>query len=180
MVFSSDSIRTIDPNAIERKLQSLNESLPTQIARNTVIFVKNSVRLRRARFSGSKPFGNGSVQRSSKMLITALAVETLSVSLLAWMSLKAPGTLAGILTVIRLPWAILRARQSLSLPAMTLAMIGLHPRQSLPTHQQFRQPLPNASPKNPQFVVVQPQLAISAGQAHKSHTESEATPIEWC
>ena len=56
-------------------------------------------------------------------MITALAAETLSVSLLAWMSIRASVTLAGILTVILLPWAILRARQSLSLAAMTLAML---------------------------------------------------------
>ena len=47
-------------------------------------------------------------------MITALAVETLLVSVLAWMSIQASVTLAVILTVILLPWAW-----------MTLAMIGM-------------------------------------------------------
>jgi len=41
------------------------------------------------------------------------------------MSIRASVTLAGILTVILLPWAIVRARQSLSLAAMTLTMLGM-------------------------------------------------------
>ena len=56
-------------------------------------------------------------------MITALAAETLSGCLLARMSIRASVTLAGILTVILLPWAILRARQSPLFAAMTLAML---------------------------------------------------------
>ena len=58
-------------------------------------------------------------------MITALAVETLLVSVLAWMSIQASVTLAAILTVILLPWALVRVRRSLTLAAMTLAMIGM-------------------------------------------------------
>ena len=43
-------------------------------------------------------------------MITALAVETLLVSVLAWMSIQASVTLAAILTVILLPWALVRVR----------------------------------------------------------------------
>jgi hypothetical protein len=55
-------------------------------------------------------------------MITALAVETLSVSVLAWLSIQASGTLAAILTVILLPWAIVMVGGSLALAAMTLMM----------------------------------------------------------
>ena len=56
-------------------------------------------------------------------MITALAVETLSVSVLAWMSIQASGTLAAILTVILLPWVMVQ--RSLALAAMTLMMLAM-------------------------------------------------------
>ena len=58
-------------------------------------------------------------------MITALAVETLLVSVLAWLSIQASVTLAAILTVILLPWALVRVRRSLTLAAMTLAMLAM-------------------------------------------------------
>ena len=58
-------------------------------------------------------------------MITALAVETLLVSVLAWMSIQASVTLAAILTVILLPWALVRVRRSLTLAATTLAMLAM-------------------------------------------------------
>ena len=58
-------------------------------------------------------------------MITALAVETLLVSVLAWMSIQASLTLAAILTVILLPWALVRVRRSVTLAAMTLAMLAM-------------------------------------------------------
>jgi hypothetical protein len=58
-------------------------------------------------------------------MITALAVETLLVSVLAWMSIQASVTLAAILTVILLPWALLSMRKSVGFAWMTLAMIGM-------------------------------------------------------
>ncbi len=54
-------------------------------------------------------------------MITALAVETLLVSVLAWMSIQASLTLAAIL----LPWALVTVRRSLSLLATTLAMLAM-------------------------------------------------------
>jgi len=54
-------------------------------------------------------------------MITALAVETLLVSVLAWMSIQASVTLAAIL----LPWALVTVRRSLSLLATTLAMLAM-------------------------------------------------------
>lgn len=59
------------------------------------------------------------------LLITALAVETLSVTLLAWLPLAASVSLSALLTVILLPVAILRARQSPLFAAMTLAMLAM-------------------------------------------------------
>ena len=58
-------------------------------------------------------------------MITALAVETLLVSALAWMSIQASVTLAAILTVILLPWALVTVRRSLTLSATTLAMLAM-------------------------------------------------------
>jgi hypothetical protein len=58
-------------------------------------------------------------------MITALAVETLLVSVLAWMSIQASVTLAAILTVIPLPWALVRVRRSLTLATTTLAMLAM-------------------------------------------------------
>ena len=58
-------------------------------------------------------------------MITALAVETLLVSVLAWMSIQASVTLAAILTVILSPWALVRVRRSLTLAAMMLAMLAM-------------------------------------------------------
>ena len=58
-------------------------------------------------------------------MITALAVETLLVSVLAWMSIQASVTLAAILTVILLPWALLSMRQSPGFAWMTLAMLAM-------------------------------------------------------
>ena len=55
-------------------------------------------------------------------MITALAAETLLVSVLAWMSIQASVTLASILTVILLPWALVRVRRSPGFAWMTLAM----------------------------------------------------------
>ena len=54
-------------------------------------------------------------------MITALAVETLLVSVLAWMSIQASLTLAAIL----LPWALVTVRRSLTLLATTLAMLAM-------------------------------------------------------
>ncbi|MGC1323353.1 MAG: hypothetical protein WA849_14320 [Candidatus Udaeobacter sp.] len=58
-------------------------------------------------------------------MITALAVDTLLVSVLAWMSIQASVTLAAILTVILLPWALVRVRRSPTLAATTLAMLAM-------------------------------------------------------
>jgi hypothetical protein len=58
-------------------------------------------------------------------MITALAAETLSVSLLAWMPLAASVSLSALLTMILLPAAILRARQSPLFAATTLAMLAM-------------------------------------------------------
>jgi hypothetical protein len=58
-------------------------------------------------------------------MITALAAETLLVSVLAWMSIQASVTLAAILTVILLPWALLSMRQSAGFAWMTLAMLAM-------------------------------------------------------
>jgi hypothetical protein len=58
-------------------------------------------------------------------MITALAAETLSGSLLAWMSIRVSVTLSGILTVILLPWALLSFRGSASFAWMTLAMLAM-------------------------------------------------------
>ena len=58
-------------------------------------------------------------------MIATLAVETLLVSVLAWMSIQASVTLATILTVILLPWALVRVRRSLTLGARTLAMLAM-------------------------------------------------------
>jgi hypothetical protein len=44
---------------------------------------------------------------------------------LAWLALPASVTLAGLLTVILLPWALWTARRSLALSAMTLAMLAM-------------------------------------------------------
>jgi hypothetical protein len=64
------------------------------------------------------------VRANSREMITARAVETLLVSVLAWMSIQASVTLAVILTVILLPWALVSARRS-PWVWMTLAMIGM-------------------------------------------------------
>ena len=58
-------------------------------------------------------------------MITALAVETLLVSVLAWMSIQASVTLAAILTMILLPWALVRVRRSLTPAATTLTMLAM-------------------------------------------------------
>lgn len=65
-------------------------------------------------------------------MITVLAVETLLVSVLAWMSIQASVTLSAILTVILLPWALVRVRRSLTLATMTLAMLAMLQRQLRP------------------------------------------------
>ena len=57
-------------------------------------------------------------------MITALAVETLLVSVLAWMPLQVSVTLAALATAIWLPWALVSARRS-PWAWMTLAMIGM-------------------------------------------------------
>jgi len=58
-------------------------------------------------------------------MITALAVETLLVSALAWMPLQVSVTLGTVLTLILLPWALLSARRSLGFALMTLAMLAM-------------------------------------------------------
>jgi len=55
------------------------------------------------------------------MLITVLAAEALS----GLLSLRASVTLASILTVTMLPWALAMLRRSPFLSAMTLAMLGM-------------------------------------------------------
>jgi hypothetical protein len=44
---------------------------------------------------------------------------------LAWLSIQASMTLAAILTVILLPWALLKARRSPTLVGVTLVMLGM-------------------------------------------------------
>ncbi len=58
-------------------------------------------------------------------MITVLAVETLSVSVLAWMPLQVSVTLATVLTPVLLPWALLSVRHSLAFALMTLAMLAM-------------------------------------------------------
>jgi len=59
--------------------------------------------------------------RETPMLITVLAAEALS----GLLSLRASVTLASILTVTMLPWALAMLRRSPFLSAMTLAMLGM-------------------------------------------------------
>ena len=58
-------------------------------------------------------------------MITARAVETLLVSVLAWMSIQASVTLAALLTAILLPWALLSIRRTPGFAWMTLALVGM-------------------------------------------------------
>jgi hypothetical protein len=139
-------------------------------------------------------------------MITALAVETLLVSVLAWMSIQASVTLAAILTVILLPWALLSMRQSAGFAWMTLAMLAMLWRGEawktvfLQSEQQVlelqQQQQPRVSPKieypipvsflacgdahhvPPQ--VLRPFLAGEFVEAHRSVASGAQSPQEDC
>ena len=55
----------------------------------------------------------------------SLAAETLLVSVLAWMPLQVSVTLATVLTLVLLQWALLSMRRSIGLAWMTIAMLGM-------------------------------------------------------